>query len=158
MEASRGNPSPLRNILNMAIETENSYDTDNSTGYNHEGEMANTPLERLTASSIIGDSVENPQGEKLGSIDNLMINVNKGTVEYAVMEFGAFLGIGGKLFAIPFTELRINPEKRIFVLDRDREFLEKLPGFDDKHWPDTNDHYYNDVNMYWRISSRAFIP
>lgn len=142
----------------MAQETENSYETDNRTGLNHEGELANTPVERLTASSIVGDSVENPQGEKLGTIDNLMINIKMGTVEYAVMEFGAFLGIGGKLFAIPFAELKLNPEKRVFVLNRDRDFLESLPGFDKRHWPDTNDHYYNDVNMYWRISSRAFIP
>ena len=142
----------------MAHDTENSYETDNRTGLNHEGELANTPVERLTASSIVGDSVENPQGEKLGTIDNLMINIKSATVEYAVIEFGAFLGIGGKLFAIPFTELKLNPKKRVFVLDRDREFLESLPGFDKQHWPDTNDHYYNDVNMYWRISSRAFIP
>jgi sporulation protein YlmC with PRC-barrel domain len=142
----------------MTNEPENSYETDNTTGFNHEGEFANTPVERLTAASIVGDSVENPQGEKLGTIDNLMISIKTGTVEYAVVEFGAFLGIGGKLFAIPFTELKVNPGKRVFVLDRDREFLEKLPGFDKRHWPDTNDHYYNDVNMYWRISSRAFIP
>jgi sporulation protein YlmC with PRC-barrel domain len=142
----------------MATKTENSYDIDNRTGINHEGEKANTPVERLTASSIVGDSVENPEGEKLGSIDNLMINISTGMVEYAVVEFGSFLGIGGKLFAIPFIELKLIPDKRIFLLDRDREFLEKLPGFDKKHWPDTNDHYYNDVNLYWRISSRAFYP
>ena len=137
---------------------ENAYETDNRTGINHEGGSANTPVERLTSSSIVGDSVENPDGEKIGTVDNLMINLSTGMVEYAVVEFGALLGIGGKLFAIPFTELRVNPEKRVFVLNRDREFLEKQPGFDKRHWPDTNDHYYNDVNIYWRLSSRAFIP
>lgn len=141
----------------MASGTEN-YETDNRTGTNSEGELANTPVERLTASSIIGDTVENPEGEKLGTVDNLMVNIRKGMVEYAVLEFGAFLGIGGKLFAIPFAELRVNAGKRVFVIDRDREFLEKMPGFDKHHWPDTNDHYYNDVNMYWRLSSRAFYP
>lgn len=140
------------------VNAENSYETDNQTGYNHEGDQANTPVERLTASSIVGDTVENSHGEKLGTIDNLMVNIKKCMVEYAVIEFGAFLGIGGKLFAIPFTELRVNPEKKVFVLDRERQFLEKLPGFDKTHWPDTNDHYYDDVNMYWRLSSRAFVP
>jgi sporulation protein YlmC with PRC-barrel domain len=138
--------------------TNENYESDNRTGVNHEGELANTPVERLTASSIVGDTVENPKGEKLGTIDNLMINIKTGTVEYAVMEFGAFLGIGGKLFAIPFRELKLRPEKKVFLLDRDKEFLEQLPGFDKNHWPDTNDHYYNDVNMYWRLSSRAFYP
>lgn len=142
----------------MAEGTEDTYEVDNRTGVNHEGERANTPVERLTAASIMGDSVENPSGEKLGTIDNLMINIHTGVVEYVVVELGAFLGIGGKLFAIPFQELKLRPEKRVFVLDRDRDFLEKLPGFDSKHWPDTNNHYYEDVNLYWRLSSRAFIP
>ena len=142
----------------MATNKENSYETDNRTGENHEGELANTPVERLTASSIVGDPVGNMEGEKLGSIDNLMVNIRTGMVEYAVLEFGSFLGIGGKLFAIPFTELKLNPEKRLFILDRDKEFLENLPGFDKTHWPDTNDHYYDDVNMYWRLSPRAFEP
>lgn len=142
----------------MVKHREDTYEPDNRTGINHEGESANTPVERLTSSSIVGDSVENPEGEKLGSIDDLMINVKTGMVEYAVVEFGAFLGIGGKLFAIPFTELQVDPEKRVFLLNRDRAFLEKLPGFDKRHWPDTNDHYYDDVNLYWRISSRAFVP
>jgi sporulation protein YlmC with PRC-barrel domain len=134
------------------------YEFDNRTGVNHEGGSANTPVERLTASSIIGDSVENTQGEKLGTINNVMINLESGHVEYLVMEFGAFLGVGGKLFAVPFSEFKIDAEKRLFILDRDKEFLEKLPGFDKLHWPDTNNHYYEDVNQYWRLSSRAFIP
>ena len=142
----------------MATGRENPYETDNATGVNHEGLAANTPVERLTASSIVGDSVEDTKGEKLGNIDNLMINVNTGAVEYAVLEFGSFLGIGGKLFAVPFTELKLQPERKVFVIERDKEFLEKLPGFDKKHWPATNDHYYDDVNMYWKLSSRAFYP
>ena len=142
----------------MAAERENSYDIDNTTGVNHEGELANTPVERLTASSIVGDPVEHIRGERLGSIDNLIVNLERGTVEYAVLEFGAFLGIGGKLFAIPFSELKLDAEKKVFLLDRDREFLENLPGFDKTHWPETNDHYYNDVNIYWQLSSRAFNP
>jgi len=142
----------------MVKDTENTYETDNRTGVNSEGELANTPVERLTASSIVGDAVENLQGEKLGSIDNLMINLKTGMVEYAVLEFGAFLGIGGKLFAIPFSELTVQPEKKLFVLNCERDFLENLPGFDKTHWPDTNDPYFDDVNLYWRLSPRAFDP
>ncbi len=131
-----------------------SYEVDNRTGQNLEGPDANRPLERLTATSIIGDNVENPQGEDLGKIDNLMINVRTGQVEYAVVEYGSFLGIGGKLFAIPFEELRVSPERRVFVVNRDKEYLRQSPGFDKGHWPDTNDHrYYGDVDNYW--SARA---
>lgn len=126
------------------------YEADNRTGANMEGPDANRPLERLTATSIIGDKVENQQGEDLGTIDNLMINIRTGRVEYAVLEYGSFLGIGGKLFAIPFEELRVVPEKRIFVVNRDKDYLRMSPGFDKDHWPDTNDHaYYGDVDSYW---------
>ena len=64
----------------MVRDAENSYETDNTTGSNHEGDMANTPVERLTAASIVGDAVEDLEGEKLGTIDNLMVNITTGMV------------------------------------------------------------------------------
>lgn len=133
----------------MANQKEN-YEVDNRTGTNHEGPDANKPGRRLTATSIIGDRIENPQGDNLGRIDNLMVNVNDGSVEYVVIEFGSFLGIGGKLFAIPFKELQLDTEKRVFIFDRDKEYLERSPGFDKTHWPDTNDHtYFENVKLYY---------
>lgn len=133
----------------MAME-ETTYRTDNTTGINHEGPRANTPVERLTATSIIGDKVKSAQGEDLGKIDNLMIHLGSGEIEYAVVEFGSFLGIGGKLFAVPFKELRVDSERRVFILDRDKEYLRKSPGFDKDHWPETNDHsYFDNVKMYY---------
>ena len=131
------------------ISQEKKYEVDNLTGINHEGTLANHPVQRLTATSIIGDSVENNEGENLGQIDNLMVNVHTGLVEYAVVEFGSFLGLGGKLFAIPFKELRVNPAKKVFVFTRDKDYLKKSPGFDKTHWPDTNDHYYDYVDNYY---------
>lgn len=126
------------------------YETDNRTGRNMEGPDANRPLERLTATSIIGDKVENQHGEDLGTIDNLMINLRTGRVEYAVVEYGSFLGIGGKLFAIPFDELQVKSGEHVFIVNRDKEYLRMSPGFDKNHWPDTNDHvYYGDVDSYW---------
>lgn len=126
------------------------YEVDNRTNTNHEGPDANRPLERLTATSIIGDKVENMDGEDLGTIQNLMVNIHTGRVEYVVLEYGAFLGLGGKLFAIPFSNLRVAPGRHIFILDRDEEYLKNSPGFDKSHWPDTNDHsYYGNVDTYW---------
>jgi sporulation protein YlmC with PRC-barrel domain len=107
-------------------------------------------VKRLTATSIIGDEIRNKQGEDLGKVDNLMINLNTGEVEYAVVEFGSFLGIGGKLFAIPFRELALDPEREIFILDKDKDYLKESPGFDKTHWPETNDHsYFENVRMYY---------
>jgi hypothetical protein len=135
------------------------YEVDNKTGVNHEGVSANTPVKRLTARSITGDKVENPGGEDLGKIDDLMINVGTGEVEYAVIEFGAFLGIGGKLFAVPFSELELNPSRQVFVLRRDKEYLKDAPGFDKAHWPDTNDHrYFESVNSYYDVTPLPTLP
>jgi sporulation protein YlmC with PRC-barrel domain len=126
------------------------YEADNITGYNHEGPVPNIPVKRLTATSIIGDKVENAEGENLGHIDNLMVNLRTGQVEYVVLQFGSFLGMGGKLFAIPFDELKLDPSREIFILNRDRDYLKNMPGFDQAHWPDTNEHvYFSDVDNYW---------
>ena len=133
------------------------YEAINLTGVNHQDPQANTPVRRLTATSIIGDAVENPKGESLGEINNLMINVRTGKVEYAVIEFGGFLGVGQKLFAIPFEELRVDEEKEIFVLNRDKDYLKESPGFDPNHWPDTNDHdYFDNVNTYYQYPVTPF--
>ena len=133
----------------MGVE-ETTYRSDNRTGINHEGPNANTPVERLSATSVIGDRVENLQGEELGKIDNLMINLQTNKIEYAVVEFGSFLGLGGKLFAVPFAELRVDPARKLFILNRDKEYLKQSPGFDKSHWPDTNDHsYFDNVTMYY---------
>jgi hypothetical protein len=79
-----------------------------------------------------------------------MINLQSGAIDYAVIEFGSVLGMGGKLFAIPFEELRLHPEKKIFVLNRDKEYLKKSPGFDKTHWPETNEHtYFENVTLYY---------
>src|SRR5690606_3264420 len=133
------------------------FEAINQTGINHQSPRANTPVRRLTASSIIGDDVENPQGESLGTIDNLMINIHTGKVEYAVIEFGGFLGLGQKLFAIPFEELRVDEEKEIFILNRDKEYLKESPGFDPSHWPGTNDRgYFDNVNTYYQYPVAPF--
>lgn len=133
------------------INEKKNYEADNRTGINHEGADANRPVRRLTATSIIGDSVENTDGENMGKIDNLMINLNSGKVEYAVIEFGGLLGVGKKLFAIPFDELKLDAEKEIFILNRDKKYLTESPGFDPSHWPKTNDHsYFDSVNDYYK--------
>ncbi len=135
---------------------ERTYEVDNRTNVNHEGQYANTPVRRLTSTSIVGDKVQNYEGQDLGTIENLMININDGHIEYAVIEFGSVLGMGGKLFAVPFTALTLDPTRQLFMLNKDKEYLKECPGFDKNHWPDTNDHsYYTDVNTYWEAQNRS---
>jgi sporulation protein YlmC with PRC-barrel domain len=107
----------------------------------------NLPLKYLTASSIIGDEVYNKYDEHLGDIQDVMIDITTGKIEYYIIEFGGFLGIGEKFFAIPFRLLEVNAGKRLFILDQPKEVLQRAPGFDKDHWPNTNEHSgYSD---YW---------
>ncbi|MEP6844921.1 MAG: PRC-barrel domain-containing protein [Panacibacter sp.] len=113
---------------------------DNFTHDMHQGENPNIPLKYLTASSIIGDKVHDANDERMGDIKDIMLNVNTGKIHYYVVEFGGFLGIGTKYFAIPFNLLRVDPEKKIFVFAESKEKLAKAPGFNQWHWPDTDFH------------------
>lgn len=90
------------------------------------------------ASKIIGTKVKNPNGENLGAIKDLVIDPASGQVVYGVVSFGGVLGVGDKLFAIPWDGLSWNSDKKYYVLDLDKETLKKAPGFDKKHWPDTS--------------------
>lgn len=118
----------------------NTLPNDNLTGVNHEGAHPNLPLKYLTASSIIGDKVHNGKDEHMGKIADIMIDITTGKIEYIVIEFGGFLTIGEKYFAIPFGLLQVDPAKKVFIFDQPKEMLEKAPGFDMNHWPETNLH------------------
>ncbi|QJR15139.1 PRC-barrel domain-containing protein [Usitatibacter palustris] len=113
--------------------------------------------EVMSASTLEGDSVVNRQGETLGDISEIMIDVRSGTVAYAVLSCGGFLGIGDKLFAIPFSALTLDAERKCFVLDINKERLEAAPGFNKDHWPAfanmayaTDLHTYYNVRPYWQ--------
>lgn len=113
---------------------------DNLTGVNHEGTRPNLPLKFLAATSIIGEKVENENDEHMGKVADIMIDITSGKIEYVVIEFGGFLTIGEKYFAIPFRLLQVDPVKKVFIFNQPREILEKAPGFDMNHWPETNLH------------------
>ncbi len=125
---------------------------DNISGINHEGLSSNTPLKYLSASTIIGDAVQNKEGEHLGEIKDIMLDLLTGKIDYYVIEFGGFLGIGIKYFAIPFGSLTVDAEKFIFIFNQKKEVLEHAPGFDMEHWPDTNIHW-DRVYDYWSFFS-----
>jgi len=121
---------------------------DNVRGINHGPLFSNLPLRYLTASSIIGDKVLNEKDEHMGVIRDIMLDVSSGKIDYYVIEFGGFLGIGIIYFAIPFNLLSIDAEKKVFIFNQKKEVLEKAPGFDLEHWPDTNLHF-DQVYSYW---------
>ena len=110
----------------------------------------------LSASTLIGDSVKNTAGEDLGKIKDIMLDVDEGRIAYAVLSFGGFLGLGDKLFAVPWNALRLDAPDHSFIFDVDKETLKAAEGFDKDHWPDMTDpswgariHEYYGTRPYW---------
>lgn len=115
------------------------FHIDNMTGQNNSGARPNDPLKHLAVSSLIGDNIFNPAGENLGRIKDIMVDISEGKIEYVVIEFGGFLGMNQKYFAVPMSALTIAKEHRdAFILNETKESLKRYPGFDKDHWPNTN--------------------
>lgn len=93
----------------------------------------------LSATTLIGDKVRNLAGDDLGKIEELMVDLNTGLVEYAVLSYGATLGMGGKFFAVPWTALRVDLADHKIVIDVDKNTLDEAPGFDKSNWPEFAD-------------------
>jgi sporulation protein YlmC with PRC-barrel domain len=109
-----------------------------------------TKPQTLSASSIIGTPVRNQAGENVGKIEELMIDLARGRVAYAVLSFGGFLGMGDKLFAIPWERMNVDFDERMIVLHVDKKMLEFAPGFDKNDWPNTGeDAWLTDVYEYY---------
>lgn len=99
----------------------------------------------LSASSIKGTTVKNNAMEEIGTIKDLMIDWDNGSVAYAVLSFGGFLGIGNKLFAIPLESFRFdNLDGECAILNITKEKLENAPGFDEDDWPSDPDFKFID--------------
>jgi hypothetical protein len=95
--------------------------------------------ELMGAHTLLGDHVHNLQNEHLGVIKEFMIDMRSGTIAYAVMSSGRFLGLGEKLYAVPFQALTLDPQHKRFTMDIPKERIENAPGFDTDHWPDMAD-------------------
>jgi sporulation protein YlmC with PRC-barrel domain len=97
----------------------------------------------LSASTITGDEVCNLKDEKLGSIQDLMLDTQTGKVRYAVLSSGGFLGMGDRLFAVPWSAFKVDTENKRFILDVNVERLKAAPGFDKDEWPNMADDSWN---------------
>jgi sporulation protein YlmC with PRC-barrel domain len=93
----------------------------------------------LSASTLTGDDVCNTKGESLGSIKEIMLDTERGEIRYAVLSFGGFLGMGDRLFAVPWHSLQLDTGNKRFILDVPADRLKAAPGFDKDDWPDMAD-------------------
>ena len=90
----------------------------------------------LKASNLIGKRVQSTEGKKLGDVKDLVINPVEGDIQYVVLDFGGFLGLGDKYFAVPWDALQLTEDQKAIVLDVSKKDLKQAPGFDKNNWPD----------------------
>jgi hypothetical protein len=110
----------------------------------------------MSADTLEGNSVRNAQNEDLGTIQHIMLDVPSGRIAYAVLSFGGWFGVGDKLFAIPWSALQLDTERKCFVLGATKEQLKRAEGFDKDHWPSMADqrwatslHEFYSARPYW---------
>lgn len=109
--------------------------------------MKNTYMktQALSATSLNGTNVVNLQGEDVGHVEDMMIDLTTGRILYAVLSFGGLLGIGNKLFAVPFESFTIDQENKKFILAVDKD---NWPKHSDKSFQNEVYAYYS-IEPYW---------
>jgi hypothetical protein len=97
----------------------------------------------ISSKKVEGTSVENPEGESLGSIRDVMIDKISGQIAYAVLKYGSVLGIGGKLFALPWEVLEYDPRRGAYIIDLPEDQLRNAPSYDENTQPAWSDPAWN---------------
>jgi sporulation protein YlmC with PRC-barrel domain len=123
--------------------------------YRGEGHQGPGPF-LMGANTLIGNEVYNLEEDHLGEIKEIMLDTADGAVAYAVLSYGGVLGMGDKLFAVPWNALKLDTVQKRFVLDVDKDRLKDAPGFDKNAWPSMADrqwgsavHDYYGTRPYW---------
>ncbi|MGA7180704.1 MAG: PRC-barrel domain-containing protein [Thiobacillaceae bacterium] len=113
----------------------------------------------MGADTLIGNDVYNHKGEDLGDIKEIMLDMRTGKVGYAVLSFGGFLGMGEKLFAVPWNALTLDTENKRFVLNVEKDRLNNAPGFDKDKWPNMADESWEkEIHSYYGTKPWADEP
>jgi sporulation protein YlmC with PRC-barrel domain len=93
----------------------------------------------MGANTLLGNDVYNKDDESLGDIKEFMVEMSSGKIAYAVLSFGGLLGMGDKLFAVPWAALTLDTQNKRFTLNVPKDILKEAPGFDKDHWPSMSD-------------------
>ncbi len=140
---------PARIKLNRDTQM-NYVERDNYGIYALQAEKKGPGPRLMGADTLMGNDVYNKQGEELGRVKEIMLDVQNGRVCYAVLSFGGFMGVGEKLFAVPWEALVLDTVNQRFTLDVQKDRLLQAPGFDKENWPNMSNgawseglhHYY----------------
>ena len=106
----------------------------------------------MGADTLLGNDVYNGAGENLGNIKEFMVDMAGGRIAYAVLSFGGFLGMGDRLFAVPWQALKLDTANKRFTLNVSKDKLKSAPGFDKDHWPSMADGAWaTDVHAFYGV-------
>jgi len=103
----------------------------------------------ISSDKVEGTAVYNETGDKLGSIDDLMINKLSGQISYAALEFGGFLGMGTDRYPIPWRMLKYSEERGGYVVPLNKELLSKAPKYSEGRVPTFDRSYAGQIDTYY---------
>jgi sporulation protein YlmC with PRC-barrel domain len=110
----------------------------------------------LRSRTLFDYRVKSPQGEDLGKIEEVMIDMEMGRVAYAVLSFGGFWGLGDKWVPVPWDAVALQPDQKVLVLQIEKEKIQKAPNFEPTTLPDLANrswgaviHTYYGYPAYW---------
>jgi sporulation protein YlmC with PRC-barrel domain len=107
----------------------------------------------IAADKVKGTNVYNLAGDKLGNVEDIMIDKASGRAIYAVMSFGGFLGMGEKHFPLPWATLKYDSQKGGYVVNVDKKQLEGAPNYDRSSAFKWTPDYGRKVDSYYKVPS-----
>ena len=111
--------------------------------------MTSTSGSTISSSDVEGTKVYNNNGDKLGSIEDLMIDKRSGQIRYAALEFGGFLGMGTDRYPLPWNLLKYDTVKDAYVVALEKEQLDRAPHYASDSQPVYEDDYGRQVYDYY---------
>ncbi|MFM0523220.1 PRC-barrel domain-containing protein [Caballeronia jiangsuensis] len=110
----------------------------------------------MAASDLLNTTVLSSDGQKVGKVSHIVVDVQSSCIAYAVLSSGGFFGIGETLQALPWNVLTFNKSQKCFRVHATAARVKGEPGFDKNHWPVMADaawgvslHKYYERPPYW---------
>lgn len=103
----------------------------------------------IASDQVNGTAVFNHAGERLGTISHVMINKHSGNVEYVVLSFGGFLGLGSDTYALPWQKLVYDVNQRGYLVDITKDQLDDAPRYTTDQRDNYDRDYYSGVSGYY---------
>lgn len=111
---------------------------------------------QVPSATLAGEKILSRSDETLGSISEIILDLGRGRIAYALLACGGFMGMGERLFAIPWNALKRDARRNCFVLDADDATFSTAPSFDKDQWPSEPDlkwhqrlHEHYRARPYW---------